>query len=116
EVVRGDITQDNLALSAADRARVEQVTAIIHAAAVTRFDQSAATANRNNVTGTANLIRLARTCPRIDRIAVLSTAHVAGRRRGAIAEDDLQIDGGFHNEYEHSKAQAECEARAAMAG
>jgi nucleoside-diphosphate-sugar epimerase len=115
ETVAGDVTLTDLGLNSADRARAGSANGIIHAAAVTRFDQSAATAKRNNVTGTTNVLDLARTCGNVDRIAIVSTAHVAGRRSGAIAEAELDLSGGFHNEYERSKAHAEREARAAMA-
>lgn len=115
QVVAGDMTLPGLGLAARDRAHVESTTAIIHAGAVTRFDQSAEAAVRNNVTSTANVLDLARSCRGLDRVAILSTAYVAGQRSGTILEDDLDFDAGFNNEYEQSKALAECEARRAMA-
>jgi long-chain acyl-CoA synthetase len=115
EVVAGDMTAPGFGLCAGDRSRLESITAIIHAGAVTRFDQTLEMAMRNNVTSTANVIAFARSCRHIERIGIVSTAYVAGKRRGTILEDDLDFDEGFNNEYERSKALAEREARVAMA-
>ena len=115
EVVSGDVTLPCLGLSEPDRLRIESITGIIHAAAGTRFDQTPDLAFLNNVTGMRNLLTLARSCPRLERIAVVSTAFVAGRREGVIREEDLDFAAGFNNEYEHSKALSEREARSFMA-
>ena len=115
EVVRGDVTLPRLGLSESDRARLAPVTTIIHAAAVTRFDQSAETASLNNVASTAHVIELARSLPALERVGMVSTAYVAGRRSGTILEDDLDLAVPFNNEYERSKAIAECAVRQAMA-
>jgi nucleoside-diphosphate-sugar epimerase len=64
-----------------------------------------------NVGGTENLLRFAATCPRIERIGVLSTTYVAGRLRGRIAERPLERHAGFVNEYERSKYFMERRAR-----
>jgi long-chain acyl-CoA synthetase len=45
----------------------------------------------------------------------VSTAYVAGRRRDAVAEDDLTGRWGFANAYEHSKYEGERLVRAARA-
>jgi nucleoside-diphosphate-sugar epimerase len=115
EVVRGDVTLPNIGIGEADRARVGSITGIIHAAAETRFDQSPEVAFLNNVTAMRNLLTFARACRRLERVAVISTAFVAGRREGVIREDDLEFGSGFNNEYERSKALAELEARTFMA-
>jgi long-chain acyl-CoA synthetase len=114
EMLRGDMTRDGLGLSSADRGRARSVTGILHAGAVTRFDQTPEAALVNNVASTKQILALARDCRRIERIGIVSTAFVAGRRRGTIYEDELDPDGEFNNEYEHSKALAEQEARLAM--
>jgi nucleoside-diphosphate-sugar epimerase len=114
EIVAGDMTLPALGLSPEGRARLESITGIIHAGAVTRFDQSPEAALRNNVRSTSNVIDFAKGCRHIERVAIVSTAFVAGRRSGTIHEDDLDFDAGFNNEYEHSKALAEREARTAM--
>jgi nucleoside-diphosphate-sugar epimerase/acyl carrier protein len=114
--VAGDVTQDeNLGLAPADAETVSsRVTAIIHAAANTRFDAPLPEARAANVLGTRNVLEFARRCPRLDRLVALSTTHVAGRRIGTIFEDELEHDAEFVNTYEATKYEAERELRAAM--
>jgi hypothetical protein len=114
-VMRGDMTKPGLGLEGADRSRACRATGILHAGAVTRFDQGAEEALVNNVASTRHLLDHARDCPRLDRIGIVSTAFVAGRRAGTILEDELDLDIAFNNEYERSKALAEKMAREAMA-
>lgn len=115
EIVDGDVTAGDLALSHAETARLtSEVTAIIHAAADTRFLlQEGQTAT--NVTGTLNVLAFAACCPRLDRVVALSTTHVAGRRSGVIFEDELEHAEGFVNQYEASKYAAELALRERMA-
>ena len=115
-VVAGDITRnENLGLAPADAEAVSsRVTAIVHAAANTRFDAPLPEARAANVDGTRHVLEFARRCPRLDRIVALSTTHVAGRRTGTILEDDLEHDAEFVNTYEATKYEAERELRAAM--
>ena len=111
EIVAGDVTARNFALSHAEAARLtSEVTAIIHAAADTRFlaPEGQTTAN---VTGTFNVLAFAARCPRLDRVVALSTTHVAGRRSGVILEEQLEHAEGFVNQYEASKYAAELELR-----
>jgi long-chain acyl-CoA synthetase len=86
---------------------VTDTTAILHAAADTRFDAPLPTLRSTNVHGTANLIRLAHRLPRLDRVLVLSTVYVAGRRTGRIRESELSDEAGFVNGYEQSKYEME---------
>jgi nucleoside-diphosphate-sugar epimerase len=113
-VLGGDITQPGLGLAPADLALARTVTGILHAGAVTRFDQTPDVAHVNNVMSTRHVLDHARACPRIERIGLISTAFVAGRRRGTIFEDELDLGAEFNNEYERSKALAESEARERM--
>jgi nucleoside-diphosphate-sugar epimerase/acyl carrier protein len=115
-VVAGDVTQnDNLGLTPANAEAVSsRVTAIIHAAANTRFDAPLPEAWATTVGGTRHVLEFARRCPRLDRLVSLSTTHVAGRRTGTILEDDLEHDAGFVNTYEATKYEAERELRTAM--
>ena len=92
-----------------------QITAILHCAALTEFTAPVADLRRVNVEGTRNLLRVARVCPRLERIGVLSTAYVAGRRTGQILESDLEHNCGFVNPYERSKYEMERLLRRAMA-
>src|SRR5688572_29566939 len=115
-VVAGDVTADEtLGLAPAGAGAVSsRVTAIIHAAANTRFDAPLPEARAVNVDGTRNVLAFARRCPRLNRVVALSTTHVAGRRTGVIFEDHLEHDAGFVNPYEATKYEAERELRAAM--
>jgi len=115
-VVTGDVTMnENLGLAPADVESVtSRVTAIIHAAANTRFDTPLPEARATNVAGTRHVLEFARRCPRLERIVALSTTHVAGCRTGTILEDDLEHDSEFVNTYEATKYEAERELRAAM--
>jgi nucleoside-diphosphate-sugar epimerase len=105
ELLAGDVTQP------IDGAGLDDVTAIVHAAAATDFEQPADEADRQNLIGTRNVLELARRLPRCQRIGLVSTAYVAGARRGRIGEDDLDLTVRFTSEYERSKAMAEAEAR-----
>jgi len=102
-VVAADLTRDD-ALAGVDP---RPVTAIVHAAAVTRFNVDRQTADRVNVAGTARLARFAQRCPRLRRVTLLSTLYTAGRRTGEVTEQ-RHDDAGFVNCYEWSKWRAEC--------
>lgn len=113
-VIRGDVTAGaTLGIAAADAGALhEEVTAIIHAAADTRFGAPIDGSRRVNVEGTRNVLAFAARCPRLARMIALSTAHVAGRRTGVVFEADLAHDAGFVNAYETAKHEAERELRA----
>lgn len=108
EIVEGDISEVDLGLDAASRQQIaSSVSTIIHGAAETSFSVELNLARGINVTGTENLLRLAAACPRLRGVCHLSTVYVAGRRTGAIRENELEHDCGFVNNYEHSKYEAE---------
>jgi thioester reductase-like protein len=90
------------------------VTAVVHAAADTRFVVSADVACETNLAGTTNLLAFAARCRRLDRFLALSTTHVAGRRTGLIRETELHHAEGFVNGYEASKYAAELELRSRL--
>ena len=112
--IRGDMRREGLGLNESDRNAASTVTRILHAGAVTGFDQTREVACLNNVVGTNNVIEHGRHCPRIERIGIVSTVFVAGRRVGIIREDELDLNVDFNNEYERSKALAEQDAQLAM--
>jgi nucleoside-diphosphate-sugar epimerase len=106
--VDGSITAgESLGLTAAARRHLADVTAVIHAAADTRFDGPAAELNETNIDGTNNVLAFARTLGQLDRVCALSTVYVAGRRSGRILESELSHDAGFVNAYERSKYEME---------
>jgi long-chain acyl-CoA synthetase len=107
-VIEGDLEHGGLGMRADDAAFVKaNVTTIIHAAALTRFDASLDLARRVNVQGTHNVLEVAAACPRLQHLCALSTIYVAGRRTGLIREPDLDHSYGFVNAYEQSKFEAE---------
>ena len=118
-VLAGDVRAPGLGLEpAAWHGLACRLTHIVHAAADLRLTAPLAEARRTNVDGVANVLELARAAHRDHRLARLlhvSTAYVAGRRPGAVDEDDLTDRWGFANAYEHSKYEGERLVRAARA-
>jgi nucleoside-diphosphate-sugar epimerase len=113
--VQGDVIQRRLGLSKENYARLSgRVNGILHCAALTEFAAAREDAENVNVRGTLNVLEFARDCPRLERIGVLSTAYVAGRRQGVILESELDHRAGFVNVYEASKYQMEKKLRQAM--
>ncbi|MGZ4152303.1 MAG: SDR family oxidoreductase [Actinomycetota bacterium] len=119
EVVAGDVTQPLLGLDPeAYAALARRLTHVVHTAANVRFDASLDDLRRTNVVGTANILALARAAHAdhgLERLLHVSTAYVAGRRKGEVGEDDLTDRFGFENDYERTKYEAERLVREAMA-
>lgn len=110
--VRGDITLPQLGLEPLLRRRVElQTTAIVHAAADTSFSRTLAQSLAVNTVGTDRVVSLAGDCRRLERLSLVSTAFVAGRATGLIAERDNGGAAGWVNAYEQSKYEAEAIVR-----
>jgi thioester reductase-like protein len=104
----GDVSLPRLGLAAAEYdALAARVTHIVHAAATVRLHERLDTARRVNVGGTREVLRLAERSPRLERLAHVSTAYVAGDRTGRILEAELSAGQGFLNNYEISKYEAE---------
>lgn len=82
------------------------VSAIIHTAAVTRFDVDRRVARQVNVGGTEAVAALADRCPRLERFVFLGSAFAAGLLEGSIDEGPL-VPHGFANNYEWSKWRSE---------
>lgn len=87
----------------------DEVSAIVHAAAVTRFNVGADLACEVNYRGTVKLLRFAERCRGLEALGVLSTIYASGLRDGAIEERPFDAASGFANHYERSKWQAEAE-------
>ena len=107
----GDVSKERLGLCEDDhRALAKAATHIIHAAAEVRLDVPAERLRLVNVQGTANMLELAREAHRdhgLSRFTHLSTAYVAGKRTGDVAEGVLSDAAGFSSEYERSKYESE---------
>jgi nucleoside-diphosphate-sugar epimerase len=107
-VVEGDLRAAGAGLTSdARRLIFNQVDAIVHLAADTTFSNSLARARAVNTNGTERLLELANECASPVRFAYVSTAFVAGRRIGSIAEDIVGPGDGWVNAYEQSKYEAE---------
>ena len=107
----GDLTRPR----ALDGCDASDITHIVHAAAITRFDVSAADATAVNVEGTAQVLEFARRCRYLESLLVLSSLYSSGLRAGPLPEDWQSRPIGFANQYERSKLEAEAlcaEARA----
>jgi nucleoside-diphosphate-sugar epimerase len=66
-----------------------------------------AVAQAVNIDGTARVLAFARRCPRLERLAVLSTLYACGLQSGRVAEAPFGAASGFANFYEWSKWEAE---------
>lgn len=85
----------------------QQVRHIVHSAAVTQFNVARSVAEAVNVEGTRATIAFARSCPRLERFALVSTIYSSGLRAGEIRERYYDDTCGFANHYEWSKWAAE---------
>ena len=100
----GDVTDPKLARIADD---VEHVDAIWHSAASLKYrDNDAAEIRLHNVEGTRHVVELAHAL-RATEFNHISTAYVAGRRSGLIAEHAVPHGTVTNNQYEQSKIDAE---------
>ncbi|NJO13752.1 MAG: NAD-dependent epimerase/dehydratase family protein [Rhizobiales bacterium] len=105
-VLHCDVSQPGLGLDSAARAWLDRhVSAIIHCAALVRFDADWDALEAVNVAGTRHVASL---CPAA-RFIHVSTAYVCGLKDGAIAESPCDPAGPFGNDYERSKAYGEAE-------
>jgi nucleoside-diphosphate-sugar epimerase len=104
----GDITRPGLGLHPAMLRQIQkEATEIIHCAADTRFGLPLEQARATNTRGTAHLLKVAQGCKRLEKLAHLSTAYVAGRNTGHITEEPMREHAGFVNNYQQSKYEAE---------
>lgn len=111
--VAGDLTRPGLGLDADARATLaREVTGVLHLAADTVFSRPLDESRAVNRDGTARLLDLADSWPGARRFAYVSTAFVAGRRTGRVAEEAADGADGWVNGYEQAKWEAERLVRA----
>ena len=109
-VIEGDITGENLGISAEDLETVRaETTDVFHLAAIYDLGVEREPAFLVNVKGTKNVNEFAKSVPNLRRYNYISTCYVAGKRMGEIREDELAHDAGFRNFYEETKYLAETE-------
>lgn len=109
--VPGDLTKLGFGVSkeTLDLLRGE-IDQLLHVGASTDFGAPLDESRLHNVEGTRHALQLAvdlRENGRLKRFDYVSTAYVAGRKRGAVSEDELQRGQLFSNNYEQSKYEAE---------
>ena len=115
EVIEGDIADRRLGLEADDYDRLAATTtAVFHLAAIYDLSVPLETAQRINVDGTGNVLDLCRRATNLQRLNYISTAYVAGRRKGVVYEHELALGQDFKNHYESTKFQAEVWVRRQM--
>jgi thioester reductase-like protein len=108
EVLEGDIAKCRLGLAGEDWERLAaEVRHVFHLAAIYDLGVPLELAQRVNVDGTGNVLELCRACERLERLNYVSTAYVAGVRRGVVYEHELSLGQDFKNHYESTKFQAE---------
>jgi len=108
EIIKGDITKENLGISVQDIERLSQeIGSVFHCAASVSFDESEKEEiEKQNVGGTKNLLEFM--CRlKLHELHYMSTAYVAGQRIGIVYEDELDKGQSFNNTYEESKFKAE---------
>jgi thioester reductase-like protein len=116
EIVEGDIGERHLGLSDAEWDRLTgSVDMVFHLAAIYDLSVSLALAQKVNVEGTGNVIDFCRAAPELRRHVYVSTAYVAGDRKGTVYEHELVLGQDFKNHYESTKFQAEVWVRESMA-
>lgn len=110
-IVNGDLCLPGLGLSREAYGELAgSVSRIIHLAADIRLNEPLDLLRKINVDGTRSVIALAYDVHRhygLERLSYVSTAYVAGGRKGAVPEDELTDRYGFSNHYELSKYEAE---------
>ena len=114
-LVVGDITAPDLGVGPDDAGALAEVTEVWHLAAVYDLSVAPEIAERVNVDGTANVLRLSRSLDRLQRLHYVSTCYVSGSYEGEFAEDTLDEGQTFRNHYESTKFEAELLVRKAMA-
>lgn len=90
-----------------DGVDTSEITHVVHAAAVTRFNVEEDLADRVNLGGARQVYELASRCDRLEHLIQVSTVYAAGLRDGEIAETPLPRPPRFANHYERSKWEAE---------
>jgi thioester reductase-like protein len=115
EVLPGDITDRRLGLANDDYERLTAETkAVFHLAAIYNLAVPLEVAQRVNVEGTGNIVELCQRCEKLERHNYVSTAYVAGTRKGVVYEHELIMGQWFKNHYESTKFQAEVWVRESM--
>lgn len=111
EPLLGDTEVDRFGVNSQDYQRLTaSVTHIIHSAASVRMNLPIELARRTAVAATENVMQLAQLCHAqgtLQKVEMISTVGVGGRRPGPLPEVWMNEPRNFHNTYEQAKAEAE---------
>jgi thioester reductase-like protein len=115
DVIAGDIGEPRLGLGDEDYERLRaEVRHVFHLAAIYSLDVPLTIAQRVNVDGTGNVLEFCAAAESLERHVYISTAYVAGMRRGVVYEHELVMGQDFKNHYESTKFQAEAWVRESL--
>src|SRR3954467_178629 len=115
KILPGDITDRRLGLKPEDYERLTaETTNVFHLAAIYNLAVPFDVAQKVNVDGTGHIVEFCQNCEKLERHNYVSTAYVAGTRKGVVYEHELIMGQWFKNHYESTKFQAEVWVREAM--
>jgi nucleoside-diphosphate-sugar epimerase len=114
ETVSGDLRTAGFGWNSTQRRELaSEVTQILHLAADLRFTISHQESALTNVHGTRTVVDFAGECPRLTKLAHISTTYVLGRGNGDLPEAEMRHQHGYWNPYQQTKHEAEAIAYAA---
>ena len=112
QVFSGDVSKPGYGLESATYQHLSaKTTRVIHCAATVRFDHSLDEARQINVEGTRRVLDFAAGARRLQSLAYVGTAYVAGERADLVRENELAVGQSYRNTYEQTKAEAEALVR-----
>lgn len=85
----------------------QEITHLVHTAAITRFNVEEPLADQVNLGGSRKLFEFARTCRSLQHLQYVSTLYASGKQTGTIREARIVPQPEFANFYERSKWQSE---------
>lgn len=109
--LRGDASEPGFGLETGTYAQlVENTTHIIHCAATVRMNETIEYARKSAVASMQEILSLARRLKdagTLQKVDLVSTVGIAGKRQGVLPETWINEPREYHNTYEQSKAEAE---------
>ncbi|NJL19259.1 MAG: SDR family oxidoreductase [Bdellovibrionaceae bacterium] len=115
QMIEGDVAGERFGLGESTYARLAKNSDFIfHNAACTKLETDWDIYEKINIGGTREAIKFAAHTPH-KMLAHVSSAYVAGNRTQTVREDELDLQAGFRNGYEKSKAISETAVRQAAA-